>query len=317
MIMKRAIHKRVLLLEDINKQAAVDAAAFIRRENRRYFSDLEAVVRELATGMRDRCLVLLSGPSSSGKTTTALLLRDQLRDFGIDAHTVSLDDFYRGREQAPRLPNGSFDYESPEALNLGQLQTCMRSLIKDGRADLPRVDFTVGRPSKETKELTLAHDSVVIFEGIHALNPVFEQHLPQENIFKVFVNTISPIYEQEGKLMARRDIRLVRRLLRDFRFRNSSVENTLDMWPQVMRGENLYLFPYVDTVDILIDTTHAYEPCVFAGELLPLLHQVAEDNPYIETVRRLIPILERFAPLAAEDVPKETLLREFLGGGLY
>ena len=315
MIMKRAIHKRVLLLEDINKQAAVDAAAFIRRENRRYFSDLEAVVRELATGMRDRCLVLLSGPSSSGKTTTALLLRDQLRDFGIDAHTVSLDDFYRGREQAPRLPNGSFDYESPEALNLGQLQ--MRSLIKDGRADLPRFDFTVGRPSKETKELKLAHDSVVIFEGIHALNPVFEQHLPQENIFKVFVNTISPIYEQEGKLMARRDIRLVRRLLRDFRFRNSSVENTLDMWPQVMRGENLYLFPYVDTVDILIDTTHAYEPCVFAGELLPLLHQVAEDNPYIETVRRLIPILERFAPLAAEDVPKETLLREFLGGGLY
>ena len=165
--------------------------------------------------------------------------------------------------------------------------------------------------------LTLAHYAGVIFDGIHALNPVFEQHLPQENIFKVFVNTISPIYEQEGKLMARRDIRLVRRLLRDFRFRNSSVENTLDMWPQVMRGENLYLFPYVDTVDILIDTTHAYEPCVFAGELLPLLHQVAEDNPYIETVRRLIPILERFALLAAEDVPKETLLREFLGGGLY
>ena len=238
--------------------------------------------------------------------------------FGAFVEPVSYTHlFYLGREQAPRLPNGSFDYESPEALNLGQLQTCMRSLIKDGRADLPRFDFTVGRPSKETKELKLAHDSVVIFEGIHALNPVFEQHLPQENIFKVFVNTISPIYEQEGKLMARRDIRLVRRLLRDFRFRNSSVENTLDMWPQVMRGENLYLFPYVDTVDILIDTTHAYEPCVFAGELLPLLHQVAEDNPYIETVRRLIPILERFAPLAAEDVPKETLLREFLGGGLY
>lgn len=153
MIMKRAIHKRVLLLEDINKQAAVDAAAFIRRENRRYFSDLEAVVRELATGMRDRCLVLLSGPSSSGKTTTALLLRDQLRDFGIDAHTVSLDDFYRGREQAPRLPNGSFDYESPEALNLGQLQTCMRSLIKDGAPTfLGSISRSAGHPGDQGTE---------------------------------------------------------------------------------------------------------------------------------------------------------------------
>lgn len=286
-------------------------------ENRRYFDELDAVVRQLAMAARERCLVMLSGPSSSGKTTTALLIRDGLREMGIDAHTVSLDNFYRGRELAPRLPDGNFDYESPEALDLPRLEDCMKRLLRDGKADMPEFDFHTGRPAPETKELSLRRDSVVIFEGIHALNPVFENHVPRENVFKVFVNTISPIYDKEGKLMARRDIRLVRRLLRDYRFRSSSLENTLHMWQQVVRGENLYLFPYVDTVDVVIDTTHAYEPCVFAGELLPLLREVAADNPFSDTVRHLIDVLGRFTPIDAAQVPKETLLREFLGGGLY
>ena len=131
------------------------------------------------------------------------------------------------------------------------------------------------------------------------------------------VNTLSPIYDGSDKLLARRDLRLVRRLLRDERFRSSAVENTMEMWPQVTRGEGLYLFPYADTVDMVIDTTHAYEPCAFAPELLPLLEAVPASSPYAGELAALRDKLSCFAPLSETLIPRDTLLREFLGGGRY
>lgn len=267
----------------------------------------------LTAGLRGRLLVMLSGPSSSGKTTTALRLCEQLSVHDADAHVVSLDDFYRGRGLAPRLPDGSFDYESPEALDLDRLSGCMRELVRDGKTRLPRYDFEAGRPDAETRELRLSERSVVIFEGIHALHPVFSELLPQENLRRVFINTLSPIYDGGEKCLARRDIRLVRRLLRDERFRNSPPENTLRMWQQVMRGETTYLFPYTEAVDAVIDTTHAYEPCVFAGELLPLLREVPAAHPQAETARHLCRALEGFEQLPSSIVPADSILREFLG----
>lgn len=314
--MKKMFSKRRLKLADINRSALENPAAFIETENQRYFDGVEGLARSLAVGLHDRCLVMLSGPSSSGKTTTAVLLTEYLRELGLDAHKVSLDDFYCGRGQAPLLEDGSFDYEALEALNLPLLQGCMRQLLEEGKTHLPIFDFMKGQPAEETKLLEIGHDSVVIFEGIHALNPIFEEHLPAESLYKVFINTISPIYDEGEKLLARREIRLVRRLLRDERFRNSPVEETLSMWPQVVRGENLYMFPYVDTVDTVLDTTHAYEPCVFAGELLPLLEAVPASSPYVQQTASLAESLRRFAPLPAQMVPKRSLLREFLGGGV-
>lgn len=315
--MKNMFPKRLLRLQEINRKIETVPESFIEEENDRYFDELDALTRRLTVNLHTRCLVMLSGPSSSGKTTSALLLRDNLREMGVDAHTVSLDDFYKGRGQAPQLEDGSYDYETPEALNLPVLRQCMESLIKEGRADLPQFDFVKGAPAEETRELRIARDSVVIFEGIHALNPLFEEQLPQENLFKVFVNTISPVYDGSDKLLARRDLRLIRRLLRDERFRSSSLENTMSMWPQVTRGEKLYMFPYVDTVDYVIDTTHAYEPCVFAPELLPLLDTVDPASPYAPKLAQLRDKLARFTPLAESMLPRRTLLREFLGGGLY
>lgn len=314
--MKQNFHKRTLKLEGINHFAKVDPEGFAQSENERYQREIDALARFLTVGFDSHCLVMLSGPSSSGKTTTALMLRDRLREMDVDAHTISMDDFYRGREQAPRLPDGSFDYEALEALRLDTLETCMRDLLQKGCAEIPRFDFQAGKPAEETRELCIQPGSVVIFEGIHAINPYFERHLPSENLFKIFVNTVTPIYDGSDKLVARRELRLIRRLLRDERFRGSPVENTLGMWPQVVRGENEYMFPYVDTADYLVDTTHAYESCVFAPLLLPSLKAVPPDSPHAAMAARLVSKLERFEPVPLDAMPRDSLLREFVGDGV-
>ena len=310
-------HKRTLKLEEINRLAREDPEGFAARESDTYLREVEALARYLAVGFDSHCLVMLSGPSSSGKTTTALILRDRLREMGVDAHTVSMDDFYRGREQAPRLPDGSFDYEALEALRLDTLEECMRDLLQKGCAQIPHFDFHAGKPAEETRELCIQPNSVVIFEGIHAINPYFEQHLPSENLFKIFVNTITPIYQGAEKRMARRDLRLIRRLLRDERFRSSPVENTLNMWAQVVRGENEYMFPYVDTVDYVVDTTHAFEVNAFAPLLLPSLRAVPSDSPHAPAAGRLAAKLEAFVPVSLDVIPRDCLLREFVGDGIY
>lgn len=309
--------KRSLKREEINRWARVDPEGFVERENEEFSEKIDVLARHLAVGFDGRCLVLQSGPSSSGKTTTALILRDRLRELDVDAHTISMDDFYRGRELAPKLPDGSFDYEALEALRLDELERCMRELLQSGRTMLPRFDFVTGRPVDDSRELIIQPNSVVIFEGIHAINPFFERHLPSESVFKLFVNTVTPIYDGDDKWLARRDLRLTRRMLRDERFRNSSVTNTLEMWPQVVRGENEYIFPYVDTVDYVVDTTHAYEPCVFSPLLLPALKEVPDDHPDKALVDRLSARLEGFEPIPLDAMPRDSLLREFVGEGAY
>ena len=311
--MRKHYHKRCLKLQEINDHALRNPEQWIQEETDRYAGEIQTLARHLAVEFDNHGLVMLSGPSSSGKTTSANMLGSALKDIGVEAYTISMDDFYRGRELAPRLPNGNFDYEALEALRLDELERCMRELLHDGRTMLPRFDFQHGRPADEMTELVTVPNSVVIFEGIHAINPYFEERLPSENIFKIFVNTVTPVYDGETKLLARRDIRLTRRMLRDERFRNSPVTNTLNMWQQVVRGENEYMFPYVDTVDYLIDTTHAYEPCIFGPLLLKSLDQVPDDHPLIETVRHMQHALSEFQPLPLELMPKHALLREFVG----
>ncbi len=310
-------YRRILKQSEINDRARTDPHALIEEEQQRYVDEVNNLAELLAENAEGHCLAMLSGPSSAGKTTTANKIRLRLQELGVEAYTISMDDFYRGREQAPRLPDGSFDYETLEALRLDKLEQCMQELLKDGCTDLPIFDFVTGSPKPEMTELRIARNAVVIFEGIHAINPYFERHLPSESLFKIFINAVTPIYDQDVKKVARREIRLTRRLLRDERFRNSSVENTLSMWQQVVHGENTYMFPYVDTANYLIDTTHAYEPCIFAPLLLPSLKAVDDGDPHVESARRLAKAIEGFEPLPVDYMPKDSLLREFVGGGIY
>ncbi len=311
--MSHFFEQRTLRVADINERLKTDSQRMIEDECARYLANVRRVAEHMASRMPGRCLVLLSGPSSAGKTTTANNLKRELEAHGRQASIISLDDFYRGKGQAPLLPDGSYDYESIEALDLPLLQTCMKELLTDGVTRLPRFNFNTREPEPEKYELRIADTSVVIFEGIHALNPMLEDHLSGDNVFKIFINVMSRVYDGEDTLLTRRDLRLCRRMLRDYQFRNSSIENTLNMWRQVVRGENLYMFPYVDTANAVFDTTHAFEPALLAPRLKPLLEAVPTDSPYVETVTHLLCALSKFQPLSEELLPADSLLREFVG----
>ena len=300
----------------INAHVAADAVAFIREQNEIYRERVKHVAELLASRFSGRGLVLLCGPSASGKTTTAALLQQFLRTLGREAHTVSLDDFYLGRGLAPRLPDGSVDYETVDALNLPLLHQCMDQLLGAGEAALPIFDFHSGCPCEHMRSLAIDDDSLVILEGIHALNPRLRQLLAGHEMFTICIGTLSSVYDGDTCLFNGRELRLVRRLLRDARFRNSPPDNTLDMWRQVVRGEDLYLLPYVGEADVTFDTTHAYEPALFSGELLPLLKSVPNDSPYYAQSLQVAKALGRFSPLLPSLLPSDSLLREFVGAPL-
>lgn len=299
-------------LNNINEMILNDPRGCIERETNAYLARVRQAATTIADRFDGRCLVLLSGPSSSGKTTTASNLRRMLEEQGRTAYTVSLDDFYLGRGKAPRLSDGSFDYETVQALDLPLLQQCMSDLLERGCADLPSFDFHAGAPRAERTRLTLQEDSVVIFEGIHALHPLLEQQLSGQR-FKLYINVLSDLRDGDTVLLTQREMRLARRLIRDLRFRNSSLQNTMDMWRQVVRGEDLYLFPYVDGADLAFDTTHAYEPSILARELLPLLREFDRTSPFYPAIARVEQGLSSVIPLSAQWLPSDCLLREFIG----
>ncbi len=310
--MKQSDYGNKLSFQTVLQEMSTNPVAVIEREELRFATEIERAAALLSNHAEGRLMVMLAGPSSAGKTTTSLLLQQQLMKQGIDTQVVSLDNFYRGRGKAPQLPDGSFDYESVEALDLPRLTVCLQELLQNGYSELPLFDFTIHRPSDKTLPLKISEHAIVIFEGIHALNPLFEQYLPRDKMVKLFVNTLSTFYDGEEKLLTRRDLRLNRRLLRDKRFRGNSFEHTLSMWRQVVRGEELYMFPYIDTVDCLLDTTHAYEPFLFAHELLPSLP--TETSEALEDAfLRMRSLLGRFPPLDPSYLPPHSLLREFFG----
>ncbi len=302
-----------LSIEDVKKAVFQDADGLIATEEARYKQKIASVAETIHNRRTNRHIVLLCGPSSSGKTTTAALLKRYLQRIGTAAHVVSLDDFYLGEGKAPLLPNGQPDYETVDALDVDRLTTCLTELVKKGKTDLPTFDFSLRRPLEETKPLVLEDDAAVILEGIHAFHPRIQAFLPEENVNRLFINTITRFVNGDDVWLSRRWIRLCRRILRDDQFRASPFSNTMKMWPQVMRGEELYMFPYTDTADCVVDTTFAYEPCVLKSMLLPRLQAVGEQEQDFETAQMLMQRLQVFPDISSERLPKESMLREFTG----
>lgn len=301
--------------EYINDLAVRNPEEMIRDAERRYVNIIDmAAEKILEKGGGE--IVMLAGPSSAGKTTTAKKLQQNLRQRGYSVSAVSLDDFYLDKGTGPKREDGSDDYESVHALDLPLLQACLLELLESGESEFPVFDFTTGKRSAKTETVTLGKKDIIVIEGLHALNPIITGALPDDGLVRIYISLSSRIYNEDmGIVLNKRNLRFVRRLVRDYKFRNSGTENTFVLWDGVLEGESKYLMPYRELADIRINSVHIYEPCVFRDEAIELLGQMSPESEYYPAAQRLIKSLRKFKPLPAEMVPQNSLLREFLGNG--
>lgn len=300
-------------LEQINDAALLNPEVMIAEVEDAYREHLINVARNIITHYKSARICMLAGPSSSGKTTTAHLLRDYLSEFGVTAHIVSLDDFYLNAEDMPLLANGTRDYETVHALDVKLIQSTLDAIIREGACALPAYDFTTSQRVLDARRLEIGDHGFVILEGIHALNPVFTKFLPEGSAIRLYVSVKQPIKDANGEVMSPMDIRLVRRIARDVQFRSTTAEGTLAMWENVVSGENKYIRPYRLSADYTVNSAHIYEPCVLRSRVIPLLREIAEDSPYYKKARELDSRLMRFEPVCDALVPDGSMLREFLG----
>ena len=273
-------------------------------------------VQEIADGLISNPfhkIVMLAGPSGSGKTTSATFLKEALAEKGVCSLVVSLDDFYLGRGKAPKLKNGEFDYESVHALDLPYLKECLLSLIETGKCSLPQFDFINSKPKEEKIPIQLNKGDIIIFEGIHALNPLILECLPAKHVATIYVSVETTIFGCNNTMIPPREIRLARRMVRDSIYRNADAYRTLHLWSGVIEGEDKYLIPYKDSVDYTLSTFHEFEPSVLKELLLPLLKTVTMDYPNYELAFDLLRDYEQFPSVVTSLLPNDCLIHEFIG----
>lgn len=262
-------------------------------------------------------LVLLAGPSSSGKTTTCKRLSIQLLTNGIKPLQISLDDYFVDREKTPLGEDGEYDYESLYALNLPLLNEQFNALFRGEEVELPHYNFQLGKSERSGKRLKLAPDNVVVVEGIHALNPELTAKIPNEQKFTVYASALTTILLDNHNYIPTTDNRLLRRIIRDHKYRGVSARETIRRWPSVRAGENKWIFPYQENADAMFNTAMLYELAVIKTQAEPLLEQVPENCEEYSEAYRLKKFLGYFKPIPYDKLPPTSLLREFLGGSSF
>lgn len=262
-------------------------------------------------------LILISGPSSSGKTTFSKRLSVQLMANGIRPYPVSLDDYFVNREQTPRDANGEYDYESLYALDLDFFNQQLQSLLNGEEVELPRFNFTTGKREMSGTRLKIDENMILILEGIHALNPELTAHLPAESKFKIYVSALTTILLDNHNYIPTTDNRLLRRIIRDFKYRGYSAEETISRWPSVRAGEDKWIFPYQENADVMFNSALLFELAVIKDYAEPILRKVPNNRPEYSEAYRLRKFLEYFVPLQDKELPPTSLLREFLGGSSF
>ncbi len=262
-------------------------------------------------------LVLIAGPSSSGKTTTCKRLSIQLVTNGIKPIGISLDDYFLDREKTPLDEKGDFDFEHLHALNLPLFNEQLNALFKGEEVELPRYDFPTGKSVKSGKKLKLHDDEVLVVEGIHALNPELTAQIPNEQIFRVYASALTTILLDNHNYVPTTDNRLLRRIIRDYKYRGVSALDTIHRWPSVRAGENKWIFPFQENADAMFNTAMLFELAVIKSQAEPLLEQVPENCPEYAEAYRLLKFLRYIKPIPEAHIPPTSLLREFLGGSSF
>ncbi len=262
-------------------------------------------------------LVLLAGPSSSGKTTSCKRLSIQLAVNGLKPLQISLDDYFVDRDKTPEDENGEYDFESIYALNLDLLNDQFNALFRGEEVDLPKYDFPSGKSIKSGKKLKLEPSNVLVVEGIHALNPELTAHIPEEQIYRVYASALTTILLDNHNYIPTTDNRLLRRIIRDYKYRGVSAQETIHRWPSVRAGENKWIFPFQENADAMLNTAMLYELSVLKMQAEPLLQQVPENCEEYAEAYRLLKFLKYFKGIPYNNLPPTSLLREFLGGSSF
>ena len=262
-------------------------------------------------------MVLIAGPSSSGKTTTCKRISIQLMANGIRPVPISLDDYFMDREKTPKDEKGDYDYESVYALNIPLLNEQMNALFAGEEVELPRYDFPTGRSVKSGTKLKLKGNEVLVVEGIHALNPELTANIPEEQKYRVYASALTTILIDSHNYVPTTDNRLLRRIIRDYKYRAVDARETIRRWPSVRAGENKWIFPYQENADVMFNTAMLFELAVLKTQAEPLLEMVPENCDEYSEAYRLLKFLRYIKPIPNDQVPSTSLLREFLGGSSF
>ena len=275
------------------------------------------IADEIAKRRGEVRMVLIAGPSSSGKTTTCKRLSVQLLTNGIKPVPLSLDDWFLDRDKTPRDAHGDYDFESLYALNLPLLNEQLAALFRGDEVELPRYDFPTGRSVSSGRRLRLKDDEVLVVEGIHALNPELTAQIPDELKYRVYASALTTILLDNHNYVPTTDNRLLRRIIRDHKYRAVSAQETIRRWPSVRRGENKWIFPFQEQADQMFNTAMLFELAAIKSQAEPLLEQVPESCEEYAEAYRLRKFLSYIHPMPMDQVPPTSLLREFIGGGIY
>lgn len=266
---------------------------------------------------RSKKFVMIAGPSSSGKTTFSHRLSIQLKAQGMIPHPIAVDDYFVNRVNSPKNPDGSYNYEVLECLDIDQFNKDMTALLAGETVEMPRYQFKTGEREYRGDYLKLGNDDILVIEGIHCLNDKLSYSLPKESKFRVYVSALTQLNIDEHNRIPTTDCRLIRRMVRDARTRGASAQDTIRMWPTVREGEEAYIFPFQESADMMFNSATVYELSVLKQYAEPLLFGIPRESPEYMEAKRLLKFLDYFLGVNSEDIPRNSIVREFIGGSCF